>query len=88
MKDELKISVAYTKGDDPFICHVNGKCTIQDLQEIESELQNVISDSHEEGEYFLDCQYFAGQYGEYGRCELEPGWELTIDSYTPIPEDA
>ncbi|MEB6533252.1 hypothetical protein MXM51_01640 [Pantoea stewartii] len=88
MGEEIKISAAFIKGDGSWICRVNGDCTLLMLQEIESELVEFFYDSSKEGTYELTCKYFKGQYGEYGRCELEPGWEIFIDSFSPIPEES
>lgn len=88
MSNELRVTAAYLTGDGPFICHVDGACTIKALQEIESEIASEFSGFNDDGSYTFICHWFAGQYGDYGRCELSPGWELTLETFTPVPEDA
>lgn len=87
MSDQLKIEVFSMQGDEPFICAVYGKCTTYDLAEIELEMKSMLEDFVNDGDYEISCNYFKGQYGEYGRCELPPGWELSITGFTPISDD-
>lgn len=67
-------------GDDeaPFICAVNGECTVDVLSEIEEWL---MGEEHEfssgAGEYTYEAAYDDGQYDEMGNCENLPYWELT-----------
>lgn len=88
MRDKLKVEVIFLQGDEPFICAVYGRCTTYCLAEIELEMKSMLEDFIDDGEYEITCSYFKGQYDEYGRCELSPGWELSITGFTPLPEDA
>ncbi|EMJ8410449.1 hypothetical protein JK156_22725 [Enterobacter ludwigii] len=75
---------------DPFICGVRGACTIEDLQAIEKEIiENRDERLPKDGTYTIETSLFKGQYGEYGRCELAPGWEWEIVEFSPleIPEE-
>lgn len=75
--DKLQVTIFNQEGDEPFICAVNGKCTIQVLNDIEQEFkENYHNDCGDDGNYTFECTWFSGQYGEYHMCELAPGWEL------------
>lgn len=87
MIDNLKVEVIFLQGDEPFICAVYGRCTTYCLAEIELDMKSMREDFTDDGEYEITCSYFKGQYDEYGRCELPPGWELSITRYTPVPEN-
>lgn len=69
----------------PFICGVRGACTIEELQAIQKEIvENRGDHLPEEGTYAIEAFWFKGQYDEYGRCELAPGWEWEITEYSPF----
>lgn len=67
--------------DDAFICAVNGEVTIDRLAEIEEELRGEHEFSSGPGEYVYEATYDDGQYDDWGRCEIAPGWELTEVSF-------
>lgn len=72
------LEVLYLEGgEDPFICAVNGRICIEAMAEIEKTLREEEDFSHGEGLYLYEAHYFSGQYGEFGMCEISPGWELT-----------
>lgn len=86
--DGLTVDIFYlAPGDDTFICEVHGMATIGVLSEIEAEIKENPLDEFQaygQGNYKLRASYFPGQYGEFGRCEIAPGYELDFISYTPI----
>lgn len=68
---------------DPFICGVRGACTIEELQDLQSTIvENRDDHLPNDGTYAIEATWFKGQYGEYGRCELAPGWEWQIVDYS------
>lgn len=70
---------------EPYICGVRGACTIEDLQAIEKEIvENRDGYLPTDGTYTIEASFFKGQYGEYGRCELAPGWEWEIVEFSPF----
>ncbi|KMK13561.1 hypothetical protein ABW09_23475 [Pluralibacter gergoviae] len=70
---------------EPYICGVRGACTIEDLQAIEKEIvENRDDHLPTDGTYTIEASFFEGQYGEYGRCELAPGWEWEIIEFSPF----
>lgn len=70
---------------EPFICGVRGACTIEELQAIQKEIiENRGDHLPEEGTYAIEASWFKGQYDEYGRCELAPGWEWEITEFSPF----
>ncbi|WP_407210269.1 hypothetical protein [Citrobacter portucalensis] len=69
----------------PYICGVRGACTIEDLQAIEKEIiENRDERLPTDGTYAIEANFFSGQYGEYGRCELAPGWEWEVVEFSPF----
>ncbi|HEM6675036.1 TPA: hypothetical protein U2I19_000596 [Citrobacter amalonaticus] len=75
---------------DPYICGVRGQCTISDLQAIEKEIiENRDDHLPKDGTYTIEAIFYKGQYDEYGRCEIAPGWEWEIVEFSPfdIPEE-
>lgn len=70
---------------EPYICGVHGACTIEDLQAIQEEIvENRGDHLPEQGTYAIEAFWFKGQYDEYGRCELAPGWEWEIAEFSPF----
>lgn len=86
-KNDLLVKVFLPgEGDDPFIFAVNGHVSIDGLAGIEEELTGGDHEfSNGPGDYTYVACYDDGQYDEMGRCELRPGWELTLVSFE-IPE--
>ena len=86
--DGLTVDIFYlAPGDDTFICEAHGMATIGVLSEIEAEIKENPLDEFQtygQGNYKLRASYFPGQYGEFGRCEIAPGYELDFIAYTPI----
>lgn len=84
---ELMIEVFHLgEGDEPFICAVHGKVTIEALQQIAAEFEQEDYFPHGPGNYRFQATHFAGQYGFEGRCELAPGWELSEVGFKPLEE--
>jgi len=76
-------------GEEPFVCAINGRISLAALEEIEKSLREEQEFEHGEGLYLYEAHYFSGQYGEFGMCEIAPGWELTLlehksDWMTPV----
>jgi hypothetical protein len=74
------IEVFHQAGDPPFICGVNGHVTTSMLDEIEKDIDENAEDMLCEGDgtYLFKATRFSGQYGDEGRCELAPYWELEM----------
>lgn len=83
----IRLHVSFAPGDwDTFFYGVSGKLTMEALTEIDASLRDADSGSLFDkgaGEYLLGASYFQGQYGFEGRCEIEPGWELWVESFVP-----
>lgn len=83
----LLVNVLFQQGDDPFIFAVHGRATVADLSQIESDVRdNLEMFDKGDGEYQFNAFYFSGQYGEYGRCELPSGLELSLARYAAIDQ--
>ena len=80
------IEIFYLKGDPPFICGVNGHVTTWMLKEIEKDVDENADDflCKGDGTYLFEVSRFNGQYGEEGRCEIAPCWELDFLDYYGI----
>ncbi|CAI1768244.1 Uncharacterised protein [Serratia fonticola] len=85
--DKLQVTFFICADVEPFICAVNGKCTIAALEEIEKDINECHDDMNEAGNYTFECAWFAGQYDELGRCEQAPGWELNMIKFEPMECD-
>ena len=74
------IEVFHQAGDPPFICGVNGHVTTAMLNEIEADIDENADDilCKGDGVYLFEATRFDGQYGDEGRCELAPCWELEM----------
>lgn len=61
----------------PFICDVRGAFTIEALAEIEKQFAEEPPD-YPKGALGItyECYWNPGQYGDEGRCEIEPYWGL------------
>ncbi|MFP7606821.1 hypothetical protein [Serratia quinivorans] len=83
--DKLEVTFCHQAGEyTPFICAVNGRATTNELCEIEAEVaESEYDDLKQTGLYTFSCTYYLGQYGEYGVCEIAPGWELNLIKFTP-----
>lgn len=93
--DELRVTLFYADEIEPFIHTVAGACTVNVLQQIEAEANEYKEENFTKGagDYEFSAHYFEGQFGEYGRCELAPGWELDLVSFRefydrPTPPDS
>lgn len=83
----LTVDVYRAEGDDPFICAVRGKATIEVLTEIEAAIREHADFGKGDGVYRFEPTWFAGQFGEYGQCELRPGWGFDEIGYAATSED-
>ena len=76
------VTFCLAEPEEPFICYVKGNFTVSDLGEIEEifveNLLEFMSETNEELLVTYSCSWDKGQYGEYGRCELPPGWVLEV----------
>jgi hypothetical protein len=81
--DRLMVEVFYQAGDDPFVCGVTGHVTVESLFKIEAECRNEGADFFDKGDgsYLFEASWFSGQYGEYGQCELPPGWDMVLVAF-------
>lgn len=84
----LTVDVYRAEGDDPFICAVRGKATIEVLTEIEAAIREHADFGKGDGVYRFEPTWFAGQFGEYGQCELRPGWGFDEIGYAATSEDS
>jgi hypothetical protein len=75
-------------GDDPFVFQCNGRVTKEVLADIDKELQDNRDTLFPDGpgDYEYSVSRYHGQYGEYGRCELAPGWEFDQIGFKPLPQ--
>lgn len=79
----LIVDVYRAEGDDPFICAVHGKATIEVLTQIEEAIREHADFGKGDGVYRYEPEWFAGQFGEYGQCELRPGWGFDEVGFDP-----
>ncbi len=89
MSGNLTISVLYMEPGEPFIFEITGKATVANLQEIEAQLVEDVANEafpNGDGEYVFSVTHYEGQYGEYGRCEIAPGWEFDLIAYDRFDE--
>lgn len=78
------VEVLYLDGGEyPFICAVDGRICISALIEIEKSVIEQEDFSDGAGLYLCEANYYSGQYGEFGMCEIAPGWEITRLGYNP-----
>lgn len=87
----LTIEVLYMgTGEQPFVCAINGRISMGAFRAIEKELREEQEYSGGAGLYLYEAKYDSGQYDEFGRCEIRPGWELTQINHNPnwmLPEE-
>ena len=84
------IEVFYDGESDLAIVSARGNFgSIEELLRIEKDLKENSFPEFEMGmgAYTMRATYFQGQYGEYGRCEIEPGWELDFISAEILAEE-
>ena len=84
--DGNKPTIIFCIIDEPFICEVYGKFTIQALHEIEEQF---IDEPPDDWEYNVitvtcECNWEEPQYGDYGRVELSGYWDLIEISKTIV----
>ena len=87
--DGIQLEVLYMGKGDVYVYFIQGCATLDDLQEIETQLQQD-ADEYElfadHGEYKISATYDRGDYDEYGRCKVAPYWVFDIQSFEPMPE--
>lgn len=72
---------------DTFIYGISGNLTMNALKAIDAAIRDEDAESLFDkgpGDYILNASYFKGQYGFEGRCEIKPGWELAVESFTHL----
>lgn len=69
------------EGLDPFICGINGMITpsacmeIEELFSCDGEYADLIDRN---GTYIVRAKWEDGQYGDDGRCEMAPYWDVEV----------
>jgi len=83
-----RVQVLYCPGAwDTFIYGVSGHLTMEALTAIDAAIRDEDAEALFDkgpGSYILNASYFKGQYGFEGRCEIKPGWELTVESFAHL----
>ena len=85
----LFVQVFYQKGDDPFICGVNGPITDLTFDQIHSELEEYEQTelfNRGDGNYLFRASYEPEQRGEYGAIEHAAYWQLDIANFRNVKE--
>jgi predicted RNA-binding Zn-ribbon protein involved in translation (DUF1610 family) len=82
-KRNVLAEVFFQKGDDPFICAVRGRICVEQLEAAQRDFRENLPDELEQGDgiYTFDFFYEKGQYDEFGRCEIAPGWGFDFVSF-------
>lgn len=88
-KRNVLAEVFFQKGDDPFICAVRGRICVEQLEAAQHDFRENLPDELEQGDgiYTFDFFYEEGQYDDWGRCEIAPGWGFDFVSYAPFEAD-
>lgn len=71
------VLVQYLGPRDIFV--IGGSGLLVDLDQIETDVNDEESSElfkKGHGEYVFECHWNAGQYGEFGMCELPPWWDI------------
>lgn len=68
---------------DPFIRGADGHITAEMIDEIERDLREGYEDicASGAGSYLFEVRHQEGQYGDEGRCEIPPHFELTLVAF-------
>lgn len=68
------------EGDVLMITAVNGRTSIDGLQQIEKDLTDNEGEYLTKGPgiYLFEADHDSGQYDECGRCEISPGWGFNL----------
>lgn len=82
-KRNVLAEVFFQQGDDPFICAVRGRICVEQLEAAQRDFRENLPDELEQGDgiYTFDFVYEKGQYDEFGRCEIAPGWGFDFVSF-------
>ena len=70
------IEVYYEDGDDAFISGIWGFVTLNIMQDIDNELNDIENEFFSEGENYLKCVYEREQRGDLGRVEIPSYWRF------------
>jgi hypothetical protein len=75
--------VFFQQGDEPFICAVRGRICVEQLEAAQHDFRENLPDVLEQGDgiYTFDFFYEKGEYDEWGRCEIAPGWGFDFVSF-------
>jgi len=81
--DEVLVQFCYITHCPAFLAGVSGRVIIGELEEMEKDCNDNLEEVFTKGagDYLFRATFFPGQYGDDGRCELQPGWELTELAY-------
>lgn len=82
-KRNVLAEVFFQQGDEPFICAVRGRICVEQLEAAQRDFRENLPKELEQGDgiYTFDFYFEEGQYGEYGMCEIAPGWGFDFVSY-------
>lgn len=76
----LTVELLCQDGELPFVCGVVGCATADAINEIEREAGANTDEmfTRGDGSYLFRATWEAGQYGDEGRCEIAPYWDLEL----------
>ena len=85
-EESVWIEVFNIEGDDPFICAISGKITVEQLALIQAEILEYREDYFEKGSglYVFRCAHCQAHYDNVGMTE-PAHWETDFESYSPFP---
>ena len=85
-EESVWIEVFNIEGDDPFICAISGKITVEQLALIQAEILEYREDYFEKGSglYVFRCAHCHAHYDNVGMTE-PAHWETDFESYSPFP---
>ena len=85
-EESVWIEVFNIEGDDPFICAISGKITVEQLALIQAEILEYRDDYFEKGSglYVFRCGHCQAHYDNVGMTE-PAHWETDFDSYSAFP---
>ncbi|MBJ2292648.1 hypothetical protein JFT44_22275 [Pseudomonas sp. MF5691] len=85
-EESVWIEVFNIEGDDPFICAISGKITVEQLALIQAEILEYREDYFEKGSglYVFRCAHCQAHYDNVGMTE-PAHWETDFESFSPFP---
>lgn len=83
IRGNVLMEIFHDGGPEPFVCAIHGCICLEQVEAAQKDFRENMPDKLDQGEgiYTFSFYYDSGQFDDYGRCEIAPGWGFDFVSY-------